>query len=175
MVNLKLLPLPNSLSTQIWPPCFSTKSLHSINPKPVPVSSLVPDVVFFWLMSNRLALFSGAMPMPLSFTENTIWLLSFVIESSTLPLVSVNFMAFEMRLRKMVPNMSLSAKTYSSFFISDCMLMFLLLAILSNRFIVLSTIGLISIFLGINSRLPVWDCAQVKRLSSSEYAFFEDL
>ena len=42
IVNLKSLPFPTTLSTQIFPLCFSTKSLQRINPKPVPVSPLVP-------------------------------------------------------------------------------------------------------------------------------------
>ena len=43
-VNLKSLPFPTSLSTQIFPLCFSTNSLHSNNPNPVPVSFAVPCV-----------------------------------------------------------------------------------------------------------------------------------
>jgi hypothetical protein len=45
IVNLNLLPLPCLLSTQIVPPFFSTNSLQSNNPKPVPFSSPVPVVV----------------------------------------------------------------------------------------------------------------------------------
>jgi len=35
-VNVNLLPLPTSLSTQILPPCSSTNFLASVNPRPVP-------------------------------------------------------------------------------------------------------------------------------------------
>ena len=35
-VNVNLLPLPTSLSTQIFPPCNSTNFLASVNPSPVP-------------------------------------------------------------------------------------------------------------------------------------------
>ena len=47
IVNLKSLPFPNSLSTQIFPLCFSTNSLQSNKPKPVPFSFAVPSVVIF--------------------------------------------------------------------------------------------------------------------------------
>ena len=43
--KINLLPLPNSLSTQILPPCFSTNSLQRISPKPVPLSCSVPNVL----------------------------------------------------------------------------------------------------------------------------------
>jgi hypothetical protein len=39
-----LLPFPDSLSTPIRPPCLSTNSLQSNNPKPVPFSFWVPNV-----------------------------------------------------------------------------------------------------------------------------------
>ena len=35
-VNVNLLPLPTSLSTQIFPPCSSTNFLANVNPRPVP-------------------------------------------------------------------------------------------------------------------------------------------
>src|SRR6516164_4471065 len=35
IVNLKVLPLPNSLSTQIRPPCASTTILQKVSPRPV--------------------------------------------------------------------------------------------------------------------------------------------
>jgi hypothetical protein len=44
-VNLKSLPFPSSLSTQIFPPSFSTNSLQRSNPKPEPFSLAVPVVV----------------------------------------------------------------------------------------------------------------------------------
>jgi len=44
-VNLKSLHFPTSLSTNILPPCFSTNSLQSNNPMPIPVSFAVPVVV----------------------------------------------------------------------------------------------------------------------------------
>ena len=36
-VNEKVLPLPGSLSTQIWPPWYSTISLQMGRPRPVPL------------------------------------------------------------------------------------------------------------------------------------------
>ena len=47
IVNKKVEPFPSSLSTQIFPACFSTNSLQRINPKPVPVSFSVPSVDVF--------------------------------------------------------------------------------------------------------------------------------
>ena len=41
-VNIKVLPLSTVLSTLMVPPFFSTKSLHNINPSPVPDSPAVP-------------------------------------------------------------------------------------------------------------------------------------
>jgi hypothetical protein len=40
--KLKVLPFPNSLSTQILPSSLSTNSWQSISPKPVPGSERVP-------------------------------------------------------------------------------------------------------------------------------------
>jgi hypothetical protein len=40
------LPFPNSLSTQIFPPFFSTNSLHSINPNPEPFPFELSSVDF---------------------------------------------------------------------------------------------------------------------------------
>ena len=68
-VNLKSLPFPSSLSTQILPPCFSTNSLQSNNPKPVPVSSAVPFVVITSDISNSFAKSSCFIPIPLSETD----------------------------------------------------------------------------------------------------------
>jgi len=70
-VNLNSLPFPYSLSTQIFPPCFSTNSLQSNKPKPVPVSFAVPVVVRTSDISNSLDKLSGFIPIPLS--ETAYW------------------------------------------------------------------------------------------------------
>src|SRR6185312_11465340 len=43
-VNANMLPFPGWLSIRIWPPLRDRNSLHSINPRPVPVSPPVPRV-----------------------------------------------------------------------------------------------------------------------------------
>ena len=52
-VNLKSQPSPTRLSTHILPPCFSTNSLQSIRPKPVPFSFSVPFLDVFLVMLNK--------------------------------------------------------------------------------------------------------------------------
>jgi len=42
IVKKKLLPTSTSLSTQIFPPHFSTNSLHTFSPSPLPFSLSVP-------------------------------------------------------------------------------------------------------------------------------------
>ena len=53
-VNIKLLPFPNLLSTQISPLCFSINSLQSIKPRPDPFSAAVPAVITVVSILNNL-------------------------------------------------------------------------------------------------------------------------
>ena len=65
MVKQKMLPLPTSLSTQIRPPCASTRPLQSVSPSPIP-----PDDRAFWSMryirSNIFSNSSEGIPVPWS-------------------------------------------------------------------------------------------------------------
>jgi len=51
-VNLKSLPFPASLSTHILPLFFSTNSLQSNKPNPVPFSADVPNFEIGFLKSQ---------------------------------------------------------------------------------------------------------------------------
>ena len=96
-VNLKSLPLPCSLSTQILPPCFSTNSLQSINPSPVPVSFSVPFVERTCDILNSFARLSGGIPIPLSETEivtSPEFCSALIV---ILPPLFVNFIEFDTR------------------------------------------------------------------------------
>ena len=106
-VNLKLLPFPFPLSTQILPLCFSTNSLQSSNPRPVPFSSAVPVVEMTFDMSNSPKIRSGSIPTPLSETDIVIFPDISWAEILITPLQLVNFIAFEIRFRKIVFNISI--------------------------------------------------------------------
>jgi hypothetical protein len=93
-VNEKMLPLPGWLSTAIWPPFFSRKSLHSFKPRPVPVSSSVPLVVKN-ISPNKWCRFSSLMPMPLSCTNISMEDVFSLAPTSTCPFCGVNLMALD--------------------------------------------------------------------------------
>ena len=97
-VNLKSLPFPSSLSTQILPPCFSTNSLHSIMPSPVLGSPSVPFRVILPSRRNKCSTISRLIPMPVSLIDIPM-LLSLVVlaDRFILSYLCVNFTAFETR------------------------------------------------------------------------------
>ena len=61
-------PLPDSLSTQIWPPIISTKRIEMESPSPVPPYRRVVDVSAWVNGSKMIFCFLGRMPMPVSVT-----------------------------------------------------------------------------------------------------------
>jgi hypothetical protein len=65
-INLKSLPFPSSLSTQIFPSCFSANSLQSNKPSPEPFSFAVPIVLIFEDILKSALIFSSLIPTPLS-------------------------------------------------------------------------------------------------------------
>ena len=72
MVMWKVVPLRNSLSNQMRPPCISTKLLVMFKPRPVPGASRA-----FWSSERKnfwkiLDWSSALMPMPVSVTEKRI-------------------------------------------------------------------------------------------------------
>ena len=97
---MKLVPFPSSLSTLIFPPFASTKSLHRKSPKPVPASLFVPCVVKCSSFLKSLFRFSLLIPIPVSITE--IRTESFFIsdEIVTFPSLGVNLSAFPTKFRK---------------------------------------------------------------------------
>ena len=101
--------MPSSLSTYIFPPCFSTNSLQSNNPNPVPVSPAVPLVVSTTEISNSFERLSVGMPTPLSETEMVTFSESCSALIFILPPQFENLIALETRLRSIVLVMSISA------------------------------------------------------------------
>ena len=98
----KRLPLPGVLSTWILPPINRTRSRAIANPKPVPPYCRVVELSSCENFSKREPIFSAAMPIPVSVTENsrvTVFPVSFLVAilNSTSPWL-VNLMALPMRL-----------------------------------------------------------------------------
>ncbi len=109
-VKLNLLPLPNLLSTQIFPPFFSTNSLQRISPKPVPVSSSVPASDFLSVIENKFLRTSFLIPTPLSSTVVSIKPSIFFDDRTIEPPLFVYFIALLTKLRSIVFTQSSSAK-----------------------------------------------------------------
>jgi hypothetical protein len=97
IVNIKSLPFPKSLLTCILPLCFSTNSLHSNNPRPVPVSPAVPWVVRISEISNSFAKSSCGIPTPLSETDIVTFSEFCSALIAILPPLFVNFTEFDTR------------------------------------------------------------------------------
>jgi len=112
-VNLKSVPVPYSLSTHIFPLCFSTISFTKDNPKPLPFSPLVPSEVNFVSTLKSLLIFSCLIPSPVSLTENSknLAVHDGLTEIATLSSLLVNLIAFDSRLLKTCSIKSLSTKT----------------------------------------------------------------
>ena len=106
MVNVKVAPLPSRLfSAQMLPPCASMIFLEINNPKPVPVSDFVTNLV------NSLGMISGSIPCPVSLILTTMSLaLPFETATEMLPLL-VNLIALVMRLVTTWAIRDLSAST----------------------------------------------------------------
>ena len=58
-VNTKVLPFPRSLSTQIRPPCSSTRRFDSANPRPVPSRLLLARVSLLELLEDPVLVLRG--------------------------------------------------------------------------------------------------------------------
>src|SRR5439155_18774700 len=71
-VNVKVLPLPGSLSTQIRPPCSSTKRFANDRPSPVPSRERSDCRRACWNSSKIRTWSSGEIPIPVSFTVTTM-------------------------------------------------------------------------------------------------------
>jgi len=93
-VNENVLPLPNSLSTQILPPCFSTNFWQINKPKPVPFSLAVPGDVYSCVASNSFDKISGAIPIPVSEIEIVTAELFCSVQIVIVPPLRVNLIAF---------------------------------------------------------------------------------
>ena len=128
-VNLTVVPCPNLLSIQNWPPFFSTISWQITRPKPVPLPCSLLGVVICELGSecgsicNSALACSGVIPTPVSVTDTSILEVNAahsvnpspfaccLAEIVTLPPFEVNFKAFETRLRITVFSIFWSACT----------------------------------------------------------------
>ena len=58
-VNTNVLPLPSSLSTQIRPPCSSTRRFDSASPRPVPSRLLLARVGLLELLEDPVLVLRG--------------------------------------------------------------------------------------------------------------------
>jgi len=95
---LKSLPFPSSLSTQIFPPSFSTNSLQRINPKPKPFSFAVPTDIIFADILNSFWSVSSFIPTPLSEIDISTWFCSWIAKIFISPSGFVNLIAFEIEV-----------------------------------------------------------------------------
>src|SRR6266850_1297590 len=95
-VNENVLPLPGVLSSEIRPPCSSTKRFVRVSPSPVPSRERSRPTCRN--SSNTPAWSSGAIPMPLSLTSMRTSPSSRVTLISTRPPSGVNFAALDRRL-----------------------------------------------------------------------------
>src|SRR5262245_50968883 len=97
-VNTNVLPSPSSLSTQIRPPCSSTKRFERARPSPVPSRCASPASVC--VNSSKIrSRSSGPRPGPVSATETRTSPLVRAALTSMPPPAGVNFTAFESRLK----------------------------------------------------------------------------
>src|SRR5439155_3716184 len=97
-VNTNVLPFPGSLSTQIRPPCSSTRRFESASPSPVPSPCSLPAAAC-WNSSKIRAWSAGAIPGPVSATETRTSPSTRAALTSTAPPGGVNLTAFQSRLR----------------------------------------------------------------------------
>src|SRR5262249_12810417 len=89
--NVKVEPLPSSLSTRMRPPCNSTNLRASVRPRPVP-SRLCRALSPTCRNSSKIASWScGAIPMPVSVTETSTTPSTRPARTSTRPPSGVNF------------------------------------------------------------------------------------
>ncbi len=102
---------------------LARNSLHSIRPRPVPFSALVPRVVKYslWEILSRLA---GERPIPLSFTKTSSASSPFSTPICTHPFSGVNLMALDTRLRSTSCIISCCATTIAFFLILFTSLIF---------------------------------------------------
>jgi len=105
-------PLPSSLSAQRVPPCFSTNSLHIINPSPLLGSPSVPGRFEIVFSIKRFSRTSLGIPIPVSLTDMVAsFSLSFCAINATSCPVPVNLIALETRFLTIVWNILISTKT----------------------------------------------------------------
>jgi hypothetical protein len=95
-VKVKVLPIPSSLLTRIVPPCFSTNSLQSISPSPVPVSFSVPSPENFESSLNNLSRLTESIPIPESAIETSKNFPSILVDNIIFPPICVNLIAFHL-------------------------------------------------------------------------------
>src|SRR6266850_4927269 len=95
-VNENVLPLPGLLSSEIRPPCSSTKRFVRVSPSPVPSRERSRPTCRN--SSNTPAWSSAAMPIPVSRTSMRTCSFSRDARTSTRPPSGVNLAAFESRL-----------------------------------------------------------------------------
>ncbi len=101
-VKRKVEPFPSTLSTWICPPISSTSCLEMVRPRPVPPNRRVVEPSAWRNDSKIRGSCSGLMPMPVSFTANSMTASSPLssitsTRSDTSPAV-VNLMALPIRL-----------------------------------------------------------------------------
>ena len=106
---MNVLPLPGTLSAHIFPPCFSTNSLHRKRPSPVPFSFSVPRVDRSASILKSFSIIFAVSPIPVSDTAISRWLFLTRVLTSTFPFLCVNFIPFEIRFLRIVLIIFLSA------------------------------------------------------------------
>src|SRR4029079_3391575 len=99
-VTVNVEPLPGWLARWISPPCSSMKRLVSARPKPVPSALRVQARPNCTKSANTFSWSSVAMPMPVSFTAISTFVVSSFALTSTRPPSGVNFTALDSRLRR---------------------------------------------------------------------------
>jgi hypothetical protein len=91
---VKVDPTPNSLFTQIRPPCSSMNFRQSVSPNPVP-STFLSAVPTWRNSSNTASWSSGAMPTPVSLTDTSTNSFFGTAPTSIRPPSGVNLIAFD--------------------------------------------------------------------------------
>jgi len=107
--TVKVAPSPWVLSTEIMPPCSSTRSWTYASPIPVPPWAEAPEDSACANRSKILLCRSGGMPGPVSDTSISAYSVVVDTETSTLPSSGVNLIALERRFPEMRSRASGSA------------------------------------------------------------------